>query len=46
LLCQECFNMILVNNPSFYNGGVTITAHRNFAMGHLNTRCSTLFHLT
>jgi hypothetical protein len=24
LLCQESFNMILFNNPSFYDGGVTI----------------------
>jgi hypothetical protein len=23
LLHQECFEMILVNNPSFYDGGVT-----------------------
>jgi hypothetical protein len=23
-LCQEFFDMILVNNPSFYDGGVTV----------------------
>jgi hypothetical protein len=23
LICQESFDMILVNNPSFYDGGIT-----------------------
>jgi hypothetical protein len=26
LLCQESFDMILINNPSFYDEGVTMSA--------------------
>jgi hypothetical protein len=29
LLRQESFNMILVNNPSFYDGGVTTRNNEN-----------------